>query len=221
MGYCRGTAMTLSLLHRTTTPFSAFDPAKKGRPNALTSDADSRFENDNDGDRGVSGESGADPDEVDRVCKVIHELFALDRNMEAALDKSGVQLSHDLVVDVLQSFKHARKLTFQFFCWGLLSMETFSIAIKAFVEAKQRKRLSGSFKDFCKQKMMGEAIEYFDEMVDHGCQPDAALYMCLIAGFGRQKKMDMVHNPLKEMMKKGCPPDGRTYNALIKLTVSQ
>ena len=76
---------------------------------------------DGDGDkgydgRGVSGESCADPVEVERVCKVIDELFALDRNMEAVLDECGVRLSHDLVVDVLQRFKHARKPAFRFFC---------------------------------------------------------------------------------------------------------
>ncbi|KAG4944121.1 hypothetical protein JHK85_048767 [Glycine max] len=66
--------------------------------------------------RGVSGESCADPVEVERVCKVIDELFALDRNMEVVLDECGVRLSHDLVVDVLQRFKHARKPAFRFFC---------------------------------------------------------------------------------------------------------
>jgi hypothetical protein len=67
---------------------------------------------------GVSSESCADPDEVDRVCKVIDELFALDRNTEEVLDEFGVMLSHDLVVDVLHRFKHARKPAFRFFCWA-------------------------------------------------------------------------------------------------------
>ena len=63
-----------------------------------------------------SGNQCADPVEVERVCKVIDELFALDRNMEVVLDECGVRLSHDLVVDVLQRFKHARKPAFRFFC---------------------------------------------------------------------------------------------------------
>ena len=42
--------------------------------------------------------------------------------------------------------------------------------------------------DFCKQKMMGEVVEYIDEMVDRECQPDAALYTCLINGFGGRRK---------------------------------
>ena len=40
---------------------------------------------------------------------MIDELFALDRNMEAVLDECGVRLSHDLVVDMLQRFKHASR----------------------------------------------------------------------------------------------------------------
>lgn len=65
-----------------------------------------------------SGESKADPVEVDRVCRVIDELFALDRNMEAVLDECGTNLSHDLVVDVLERYKHARRPAFRFFCWA-------------------------------------------------------------------------------------------------------
>ncbi|KHN28633.1 Pentatricopeptide repeat-containing protein, mitochondrial [Glycine soja] len=86
-------------------------------PRTFSSNADSVVENDDgggDSDKGydgrdVSGESCADPAEVERVCKVIDELFALDRNMEAVLDECGVRLSHDLVVDMLQRFKHASR----------------------------------------------------------------------------------------------------------------
>ncbi|XP_071702441.1 uncharacterized protein [Rutidosis leptorrhynchoides] len=56
--------------------------------------------------------------ELERVCKIIDELFALDRNMEAVLDKCGVKLTHDLVVDVLERFKHARRPAFRFFVWA-------------------------------------------------------------------------------------------------------
>ncbi|XP_058766683.1 pentatricopeptide repeat-containing protein At3g62470, mitochondrial-like [Vicia villosa] len=75
-------------------------------------------EAESDSEGGVNSGTFADPDEVERVCKVIDELFALDRNMEAVLDECGVMLSHDLVVDVLHRFKHARKPAFRFFCWA-------------------------------------------------------------------------------------------------------
>ncbi|GMQ01678.1 hypothetical protein CsSME_00048234 [Camellia sinensis var. sinensis] len=98
--------------------------------------------------------------------------------MEVVLDESKVILNHDLVVQVLERFHHARRLAFRFFCWarqrprpgyshdsrmynkmmlilgkarqfetmvivleemgerGLLTLETFQIAIKAFAEAQ-------------------------------------------------------------------------------------
>nr|XP_043607963.1 pentatricopeptide repeat-containing protein At3g62470, mitochondrial-like [Erigeron canadensis] len=68
---------------------------------------------------GVSSfDNESDGKEVERVCNVIEELFALDRNMEAVLDDCGVNLSHDLVVNVLERFKHARRPAFRFFCWA-------------------------------------------------------------------------------------------------------
>jgi len=51
--------------------------------------------------------------------------------------------------------------------------------------------------------------------------PDAAVYTCLITGFGTQKKLVTVYELLKEMQEKGHPPDGKTYNALIKLMANQ
>ncbi|KAG9150322.1 hypothetical protein Leryth_017625 [Lithospermum erythrorhizon] len=71
-----------------------------------------------DGGKSKGAKSKVDAEEVDRVCKLIDELFALDRNMEAVLDGCGVVLTHDLVVDVLDRFKHARKVAFRFFCWS-------------------------------------------------------------------------------------------------------
>ncbi|XP_059312285.1 pentatricopeptide repeat-containing protein At3g62470, mitochondrial-like [Lycium ferocissimum] len=84
-------------------------------------DNDGELESDNDVESETDEsvvESKADPKEVDRVSKVIDELFSLDRNMEAVLDECGINLSHDLVVDVLERFKHARKPAFRFFCWA-------------------------------------------------------------------------------------------------------
>ncbi|KAK1359384.1 pentatricopeptide repeat-containing protein, mitochondrial-like [Heracleum sosnowskyi] len=72
-------------------------------------------------DEGESDELGmseVDLREVERVCKVIEELFALDRNMEVVLDECAIELSHGLVVEVLERFKHARKPAFRFFCWA-------------------------------------------------------------------------------------------------------
>ncbi|KAK4384218.1 Pentatricopeptide repeat-containing protein, mitochondrial [Sesamum angolense] len=250
-----------------------------------------------------------DQKEVGRVCKVIDETFAVDRNMEAVLDECGVKLSHGLVLGVLERFKHARKPALRFFCWAaerpgfahdsrtynammnilgktrqfetmvsvleemgskdLLTVETFSICIKAFAAAKERKKAVGMFDLMKKYKFkvgtetinclldalgraklvkevqvlfeklenrftpnlstysvllngnLKEAVEYLDGMLTCGYEPDAAVYTCLMTGFGNQKKMDMVYRLLNEMKEKGCPPDGRMYNALLKMMANR
>ena len=182
--------------------------------------------------------SGADPEEVSRVCKVIDELFALDRNMEAVLDECNVDLSHDLVVSVLERFKHARKPAFRFFSWagqkagfthnsrtynammsvlgktrlfetmmgmlgemgekGLLTMETFSIAIKAFAAAKERKKAIGVF------ELMKRY--HFDAGVD--------TINCLLDNLGRAK-LGKEAQALFEKLEDRFTPNLRTYSVLL------
>ncbi|RDX61930.1 Pentatricopeptide repeat-containing protein, mitochondrial, partial [Mucuna pruriens] len=240
---------------------------------AFASDAHSGVEDD-DGDRGVSGESCADPEEVDRVCKVIDELFALDRNMEAVLDECEVRLSHDLVVDVLQRFKHARKPAFRFFCWagkrpgfahdsrtyncmmcvlgrtrqfetmvtlleemgekGLLTMETFSVAIKAFAEAKQRKKAVGIF-DLMKKyefkvgvdvinflldslgtaKLGKEAQAVFEKLKDR-FTPSLQTYTILLSGWCRLKNLLEAGRVWNLMIDGGFKPDIVAHNVMLE-----
>ena len=243
------------------------------------SGVESGIDDDDDGDgcgdgRGVNAESCADPDEVDRVCKVIDELFALDRNMEAVLDECGVQLSHDLVLDVLQRFKHARKPAFRFFCWaggrpgfahdsrtynsmmhilgktrqfetvvamleemgekGLLTMQTFSIAIKAFAAAKERKKAVGIF-DLMKKykfkvdanainflldslgraKLGKEAQAVFEKLKDrftHNLQT----YTVLLNGWCMVKNLLEAGRVWNEMIDKGFKPDIVAHNIMLE-----
>ncbi|XP_027364848.1 pentatricopeptide repeat-containing protein At3g62470, mitochondrial-like [Abrus precatorius] len=228
-----------------------------------------------DGDSGgVSAESCADPAEVDRVCKVIGELFALDRNMEAVLDECAVQLSHDLVVDVLQRFRHARKPAFRFFCWarlrpgfahdsrtyncmmqilgktrqfetmvamleemgekGLLTMETFSIAIKAFALAKERKKAVGIF-DLMKKykfkvdadainflldslgaaKLGKEAQAVFEKLKDRFTK-NLQTYTILLNGWCRVKNLLEAGRVWNEMVDKGFKPDVVAHNIMLE-----
>ncbi|KAK7306506.1 hypothetical protein VNO77_44453 [Canavalia gladiata] len=267
-------------------PFSTFQEKfpfiNSSRAFSSVSDADSGIEDDDDDDggdgigdgRGVDAESCADPDEVDRVCKVIGELFALDRNMEAVLDECGVQLSHDLVVDVLRRFKHARKPAFRFFCWagqrsgfahdsrtyncmmqilgktrqfetmvamleemgekGLLTMETFSIAIKAFASAKERKKAVGIF-DLMKKykfkvgvdavnflldslgaaKLGKEGQAVFEKLKDrftHNLQT----YTVLLNGWCRVKNFLEAGRVWNEMIDRGFKPDIVAHNIMLE-----
>ncbi|KAK7302976.1 hypothetical protein RJT34_13874 [Clitoria ternatea] len=224
--------------------------------------------------RGFSAESCADPDEVDRVCKVIDELFALDRNMEVVLDECGVQLSHDLVVDVLHRFRHARKPAFRFFCWagqrpgfahdsrtyncmmhilgksrqfetmvavleemgekGLLTMETFSIAIKAFAAAKERKKAVGIF-DLMKKykfkvgadavnflldslgaaKLGNEAQAVFEKLKDRFTH-DLQTYTILLNGWCRVRNLLEAGRVWNEMIDKGFQPDTVAHNIMLE-----
>lgn len=248
-------------------------------PRAFASDSDSGVENDDDSDGGyagggVSGESCADPDEVDRVCKVIDELFALDRNMEAVLDECGVRLSHELVVDVLQRFKHARKPAFRFFCWagkrpgfahdsrtyncmicilgrtrqfetmvalleemgekGLLTIETFSIAIKAFAEAKQRKKAVGIFDLMKKYRFkvdvdvvnflldslgtvkLGKEAQVVFEKLDGRFTPNLQTYTILLSGWCRMKNLLEAGRVWNEMTDGGFKPDIVAHNVMLE-----
>ncbi|KAG6748404.1 hypothetical protein POTOM_048325 [Populus tomentosa] len=122
-------------------------------------DSDSENEENDESDncesenKGAIVKSTADPAEVHKVCKVIDELFALDHNMEAVLDECWINLSHDLVRKVSERFRHARKPVFRFFCCAaekpemgekrLLTLDTFSIAMRAFAAAKERKKAVG------------------------------------------------------------------------------
>ncbi|WCJ22310.1 Pentatricopeptide repeat (PPR) superfamily protein [Euphorbia peplus] len=224
------------------------------------------------GDLGVR--SNADPEEVDRVCKVIEELFALDRNMEAVLDGCGVELSHDLVVDVLGRFRHARKPAFRFFCWagrkegfeldsrsynammsilgksrqfetmvsmldemgekGVLTMETFSIAMRAFAASKERKKAVGIFELMKKHKykigvetinslldslgrakLGKEAEALFDKLEDR-FTPNLQTYTILLNGWCKVKNLMEAGRIWNEMVDKGFKPDIVAHNVMLE-----
>ncbi|KAL6179692.1 hypothetical protein ACLB2K_046364 [Fragaria x ananassa] len=217
--------------------------------------------------------SSADPEEVDRVCKVIDELFALDRNMEAVLDECGVELSHDLVVDVLKRFHHARKPAFRFFCWagekpgfqhdsrtynfmmsilgktrqfetmvslleemgvkGLLTMETFVIAIKAFAAAKERKKAVGIFElmkyynfkygvdtvncllDSLGRAKLGKEMQVLFDRLKGEFTPNLQTYAVLLDGWCRVKNLLEAGRVWNEMIDKGFEPDVVTHNIML------
>ncbi|XP_054801909.1 pentatricopeptide repeat-containing protein At5g14820, mitochondrial-like [Prosopis cineraria] len=235
---------------------------------------DDDSDRDCDGGGDLNAKSGAHPDEVDRVCKVIDELFALDRNMEAVLDGSGIQLSNDLVVDVLERFKHARKPAFRFFCWagqrpgfahnsrtynsmmnilgktrqfetmmaileemgekGLLTMETFTIAIKAFAAAKERKKAVGIF-DLMKKyrfkvgvdsinflldtlgraKLGKEAQAIFEKLKDRFTY-NLQTYTVLLNGWCRVKNLMEAGRLWNEMIDEGFKPDVVAHNIMLE-----
>ncbi|PON84166.1 Tetratricopeptide-like helical domain containing protein [Trema orientale] len=242
------------------------------------SDSGTDIEDNDGGERdeneGVSVHSSADPKEVDRVCKVVDELFELDRNMEAVLDEYGICLSHDLVVDVLERFKHARKPAFRFFCWagskpefahdsrtynsmmnvlgktrqfetmvsmldemgekGLLTMETFMIAIKAFASAKERKKAVGMFELMKKHKFkvgvntinclldtlgrakLGKEAQALFEKLKGRFTPNLQTYTVLLNGWCRLKNLMEAGRLWNEMIDLGFKPDLVAHNTMLE-----
>lgn len=224
---------------------------------------------------GASSESSyADPKEVERVYKVIEELFALDRNMEAVLDESGINLSHDLVVDVLLRFKHARKPAFRFFTWagqrpgfahdsrtynvmmrilgktrqfetmlsmldemgakGLLTVDTFVIAIQAFAGAKERKKAVGIFELMKKHKFiigvetintlldslgrdkLGKEAQTLFEKLKSRFTPNLRTYTVLLNGWCRVKNLMEAGKIWNEMIDQGFKPDVVAHNTMLE-----
>ncbi|KAL6563894.1 hypothetical protein OROHE_005134 [Orobanche hederae] len=215
-----------------------------------------------------------DPEEVGRVCKVIDETFAIDRNMEAVLDECGIDLSHELVLGVLERFKHARKPAFRFFNWAsespgfahdsrtynammdilgktrqfetmvsvleemgeksLLNLDTFTICIKAFAAAKERKKAVGIF-DLMKKykfrvevetinclldalgraKLVKEAQVLFDKM-EHKFTPNLSTYTILLNGWCRVKNLMEAGRTWNSVIDNGFKPDVIVHNTMLE-----
>ncbi|EPS71818.1 hypothetical protein M569_02938 [Genlisea aurea] len=212
--------------------------------------------------------------EVHRVCKVIDETFAVDRNMEAVLNECGVNLSHDLVLSVLERYKLARKPAFRFFCWastipgfdhdpqtfnamlgilgqsrqfetvqsllnemrdkGMLNIESFTICIRAFAAAKERRKAVGiidlmkkcSFKvdaeiincllhSLCREKLGKEALLLFRKL-EHKFTPDSRTYTILLSGWCRVRNLMEAGRIWNEMIDAGFHPDVIAHNTMIE-----
>ncbi|KAF3780460.1 Pentatricopeptide repeat-containing protein [Nymphaea thermarum] len=203
----------------------------------------------NDDGRGsAGGDSGSDSEksrereiyakEVDRVYKVVNELFSSDRNMEAVLNQCNVEVSHVLVVDVLNRFRYAWKPASRFFYWagqqpgfshdsqtynvmmnilgktrqfesmvamfeemgknGVITMETFIIATKAFAAGREMKK----------------AVSVFELMKRYNFEADINTLNALLDALGRAKLAKEAQS-LCERMKDKFPPDLKTYSVLL------
>lgn len=241
-------------------PDDSDDEATDGSEGVENVDADSR--------------SGADPRKVENVCKVIDELFQLDRNMEAVLDECQINLTHDLVLAVLDRFCHARKPALRFFTWagrkpgfahnsrtynrmmdilgktrqfetmvamleemgekGLLTMETFSIAIRSFAASKERKKAVGVFDLMKKYKYrvgaetinclldtlgrakLGKEANALFEKLKERFTPNIGTYTVLLNGWCRVKNLMEAGQIWNEMIDKGFKPDVIAHNVMLE-----
>ncbi|XP_070025001.1 pentatricopeptide repeat-containing protein At3g62470, mitochondrial-like [Nicotiana sylvestris] len=205
-------------------------------------DNDGELESDNDVESESESDemvgSKADPKEVDRVCKVIDELFSLDRNMEAVLDECGINLSHDLVVDVLERFKHARKPAFRFFCWAaqrpgyahnsrtynammaiLGKTRQFETMVSVLEEMGEKGLLTMetfliSMKAFAAAKERKKAIGIFELMKKYKFKVGVETINCLLDALGRAK-LGKEAQLLFEKLEHRFTPNIQTYTVLL------
>ncbi|KAK4482142.1 hypothetical protein RD792_009283 [Penstemon davidsonii] len=177
-------------------------------------------------------------EEVDRVCRVIDETFAFDRNMEAVLDECGVNLSHDLVLAVLERFKHARKPAFRFFYWAsdrpnfahdsstynaimsiLGKTRQFETMVSVLEEMGEKGLLTietftTCIKAFASAKERKKAVGIFDLMKKYKYKVDLETINCLLDALGREKLGKEAQN-LFEKLEHKFTPDLRTYTILL------
>ncbi|KAL6973791.1 hypothetical protein U1Q18_027975 [Sarracenia purpurea var. burkii] len=183
-------------------------------------------------------ESKGDPKEVDRVCKVIDELFALDRNMEAVLDECGVNLTRDLVVEVLERLRHARRPAFRFFCWAgrrpgythdsrtynkmmliLGKTRQFETMVTILEEMGERRLLSIetfeiAIKTFAEAKERKKAVGIFELMKKYKFKVGVDTINCLLDSLGRAK-LGKEAQLLFEKLKERFTPNLQTYTVLL------
>ncbi|GMH30851.1 hypothetical protein Nepgr_032694 [Nepenthes gracilis] len=197
-----------------------------------------------DDDDGREGEESdviklsADVKEVDRVCKVIEELFALDHNMEAVLDECGIHLTNDLVVDVLQRFKHARNPAFRFFCWAgkrpgfSHDSRTYNAMLRILGKTRQFETMVSMLNEMGEKKLLTmetftiaiqafggakerkKAVGIFELMKKHRFKVGVETINSLLDSLGREK-LGKEAQALYDKLEGRFTPNLRTYSVLL------
>ncbi|KAL5863023.1 hypothetical protein ACOSQ3_000537 [Xanthoceras sorbifolium] len=186
----------------------------------------------------VSAKSSVDPKEVERVCKVIDELFALDRNMEAVLDECGINLSHDLVLEVLERFRHARKPAFRFFCWAgekpgfAHDSRTYNSMLKILGKTRQFESMVSMLEEMGEKKLLTmetfkiamnafaaakerkKAVAILELMKKHKYKVGVETINCLLDNLGKEK-LGKEAQVLFDKLKERFTPNLRTYTVLL------
>lgn len=125
--------------------------------------------------------------------------------IQEELEKSGVQFTPDLVVDILGHCKLHGGAALRFFSWvgkqtGYRhSTESYNMAIK----------ISGRGKDFNHMRSL------FHEMKRNSCPITSDTWTIMIMQYGRTGLTDTALNTFRDMKASGCKPNGSTYKFLI------
>ncbi|GLJ04938.1 hypothetical protein SUGI_0007380 [Cryptomeria japonica] len=184
-------------------------------------------------------EQPVDFGEVERVCKVVEELFAMDRNMEAVLDQCGVNLSHSLVFHVLSRFSNARKPALRFFNWAgqqagfSHNSLTYNMMMNILGRAKQFETMCELFEEMGKKgsmlttdtfeiaikscaagREMKKAVQMLLSMERYKFGVNVNNFNFLLDALGRAK-LAKEAQMLFERMRDKFPPDAKTYTVLL------
>ncbi|KAG0496460.1 hypothetical protein HPP92_001151 [Vanilla planifolia] len=176
--------------------------------------------------------------DVDRVCKVINELFASDRNMEAVLNEVDIKLEPSLVLAVLERFCHAHRPAYRFFKWaatrpgfshdcttwnkmlGVLGKtRQFETMVSLLQEMGKDGYLSMesfkiSIKAFAAARKMKKCMGIFKLMKLYDFQAGLETFNCLIDALAKAK-LGKEAQELFDRMKGQFHPDLRTYTVLL------
>ncbi|PKA55190.1 Pentatricopeptide repeat-containing protein [Apostasia shenzhenica] len=176
--------------------------------------------------------------DVERICKVIDELFASDRNMEAVLDELDVQLEPALVVAVLDRFRHAYRPASGFFRWaasrpgfshnpdtcnkmlGVLGKTRQFETMGSVLEEMGKDGLLSmdafkiSIKAFAAAREMKKCLGIFKLMKKYDLRSGLESFNCLLDSLAKAK-LGKEAQQLFDKMKDQYKPDLRTYTVLL------
>ncbi|GAA0168676.1 hypothetical protein LIER_23340 [Lithospermum erythrorhizon] len=158
--------------------------------------------------------------------------------MEVVLDGCGIDLTHDLVVEVLERFKHARKVAFRFFCWAgdrpgfghdsgtynkmmqiLGKTKQFETMVSVLEDMGERGLLTLEtfqilIKAFAAAKERKKAVGLFELMKKYKFKVGVETINCLLDELGKAKLGKEAHT-LFERLEHRFTPNIRTYTVLL------
>ncbi|KAJ0971523.1 hypothetical protein J5N97_019482 [Dioscorea zingiberensis] len=157
------------------------------------------------------------------------------------LDKSGVQMSPELVVEVLKKLSNAGMLALAFFRWAEKqpgfkhTTEIFHRLIEALGKIKQFRLVWSLVESMSVQRLLTketfglitrryararkikEAIDAFERMQKYGLSPELSDYNCLIDTISKSKHVTEAHEIFNDMKRrKRFSPDLKTYTILLE-----
>ncbi|KAF8722857.1 hypothetical protein HU200_021988 [Digitaria exilis] len=190
-------------------------------------------------DASGAGMGVSDSEAAQRVCCIISTQP--EEGIPSALDALGVDMSPELVAEVLKNLSNAGMLALAFFRWAerqegfRYTAESFHNLIEALGKIKQFRLVwslvetmrcrcllsKDTFKlivrRYARARKVNEAVETFEKMSSFGLKIELSDYNWLIDTLSKSKQVKKGHAIYKEMKRKGrFVPDLKTYTVLME-----